>query len=90
MPGQRTPSAPNLLLRTRDAASVLGVSPRQIEAWRRSGLLTAIPLPGVRAIRFSRNQVVGIVHDLERQAGIAVPDGPGEAVAHFAFREDPG
>lgn len=46
-----------LLLREREAAAVLGVSVSQVGAWRRQGLLTAVRLPGLRAIRYDRAEV---------------------------------
>jgi excisionase family DNA binding protein len=62
-----------LLLRRRDAAQLLSVSQSQIEAWARSGVLKVIRLPGLRAVRFSRSQVLGLVRQLEHDAGIHTP-----------------
>ena len=46
-----------LLLREREAATMLAVSASQIGIWRRAGLLHAVRLPGLRAIRYDRDEV---------------------------------
>lgn len=42
-----------ILLRYREAAAVLGVSESQVTIWARSGVLTPIPIPGIRAKRIA-------------------------------------
>ena len=69
-----------MLLRTRDAARVLAVSQSQIAIWARSGLLHPIRLPGVRAVRFSANEIGRIVRELELEAGVGA-DGPSREAA---------
>ena len=59
-PGETHPIAvalPQLLLRTRDVAAFLGVSRSQVESWRRDGTLRVFTLPGLRAVRYSREEV---------------------------------
>jgi len=46
-----------MLLRRRDAAAVLSVSESQVLRWERQGLLTPIPVPGLRMIRYDASQV---------------------------------
>jgi hypothetical protein len=48
------------LYRRRDAAEVLAVSESQVLKFERDGLLHAIPVPGIRAIRYSANEVHGL------------------------------
>jgi hypothetical protein len=48
------------LYRRRDAATVLGVSESQVLKFEHQGLLTAIPLPGLRAIRYAAHEVHGL------------------------------
>jgi excisionase family DNA binding protein len=59
-----------LLLRDTEAAHLLGVSRSQVHVWVRAGVLSAVRLPGVRAVRCSRTQVLQLVRSLERAAGI--------------------
>jgi len=59
-----------LLLRRCDVAQLLACSESQIEAWARAGTVTPIRLPGIRAVRYSRTQVLELVRQLERAAGI--------------------
>lgn len=60
---------PPMLLRPRDAAAVLAVSERQIDQWRRDGLLTPVRIPGIRAVRFSREQVEELARSWCQAAG---------------------
>jgi excisionase family DNA binding protein len=46
-----------VLLRTREAAHVLSVSESQIIKFERQGLLRAVHIPGIRAVRFVREEV---------------------------------
>jgi excisionase family DNA binding protein len=46
-----------LLLRTREVATLLGVSESQILIWARAGQLRSIRIPGIRAVRFKRDEV---------------------------------
>jgi predicted site-specific integrase-resolvase len=46
-----------LILRRGDVADVLGVGETQIKKWSRSGLLTPIKLPGIRAVGYSTDEV---------------------------------
>lgn len=46
-----------ILLKTRDAAGVLGVSPSQVGKWERDGLLQPIRIPGMRAKRYAAADV---------------------------------
>ena len=48
---------PPLLLRRRDVAAALAVSESQVVIWERDGLLHPVKLPGIRAIRFYREDV---------------------------------
>ena len=45
------------LLRARDVAAYLGFGLTQIEMWRRDGTLRAIPIPGLRSVRYAREEV---------------------------------
>jgi DNA-binding transcriptional MerR regulator len=58
------------LLRAREVALLLGVSPSQVEAWRRLGMLTPVALPGIRAVRFSRDQVEQLARRWCAAAGV--------------------
>ena len=62
------------LLRRRDAADVLAVSQTaQILKFERAGLLHAVPVPGIRAIRYSADEVHGLarrwIESQKEQAG---------------------
>lgn len=46
-----------LFLRRRDVAAALAVSESQVVIWERAGLLQPVKLPGIRAIRFHREDV---------------------------------
>lgn len=46
-----------LFLRRRDVAAALAVSESQVVIWERAGLLRPVKLPGIRAIRFHREDV---------------------------------
>lgn len=46
-----------LLVTEREAAILLGVSASQVRLWRNDGLLVAVRLPGLRAVRFARRDV---------------------------------
>ena len=46
-----------LFLRRRDVAAALAVSESQVIAFERAGLLPKVKIPGVRAVRFAREDV---------------------------------
>lgn len=81
-----------LLLRDREAAHLLGVSRSQVHVWVRAGLLTAIRLPGLRAIRFSRRQIDQLVSRWEAEAVQGTSDAQRrqepDVVAHVRARCD--
>src|SRR5262245_25388157 len=56
-----SPSPSALLLRIREAATLLSVSERQVWVLLRSGQLTAIHPPGIRAVRIARDDVERLV-----------------------------
>lgn len=56
-----SPSSQALLLRIRDAATLLAVSERQVWVLIRSGRLPAVHPPGIRAIRIARADVDALV-----------------------------
>ncbi|MCA1562182.1 MAG: helix-turn-helix domain-containing protein [Acidobacteria bacterium] len=62
-----------LLYRCSEAAIALGVSQSQIEIWRREGLLHAVRLPGIRAIRFARWEVEALAAAWSEAAGASAP-----------------
>lgn len=49
-----------LLCRRRDAAKQLAVSESQILKWERDGLLHPIRVPGIRAVRYSSQEVAAL------------------------------
>lgn len=53
-------NTPERLYRRRDAAEILAVSESQVLKFERDGLLHAIPVPGIRAIRYSADEVHGL------------------------------
>jgi excisionase family DNA binding protein len=55
------PAASALLLRIREAATLLAVSERQVWVLLRAGQLTAIHPPGIRAVRIARADVERLV-----------------------------
>lgn len=54
------------LMRRRDAAAVLAVSERQTLKWEREGLLTAIDVPGIRAVRYVSEEVESLAKRIAR------------------------
>lgn len=52
-----TPDVKQLLFRRRDAAVALGVSASQILRFERAGAITAIRVPGTRAVRYTGDEV---------------------------------
>ena len=46
-----------ILLRRREAAAALAVSESQVLKFERQGLLRPIPVPGIRAIRYTADDV---------------------------------
>jgi hypothetical protein len=46
-----------ILMRRRDAAEALGVSESQVLKFERAGLLRKIPIPGIRATRYTADNV---------------------------------
>jgi excisionase family DNA binding protein len=61
MNGKKTSTMEPVLLRIRDAASVLSISERSVWQLVRSGELPAIHPPGMRAIRIARHDVENLV-----------------------------
>ena len=51
------PAVEPFMLRVRDVAAFLGVSERQIFIWVREGILNPVRIPGLRAVRFTREAV---------------------------------
>lgn len=51
------PTIEPVLLRTREAALMLSVSETQIGIWTRAGVLSPIRIPGIRAVRYAREDV---------------------------------
>lgn len=63
--------ATSLLLRVRDAASMLAISERQVWVLLRQGSLRAIRPPGMRAIRIARAEVEALVVRWSDSGGVA-------------------
>lgn len=67
-----------LLVREREAAQLLAVSPSQIQAWRREGLLHAVHLPTAgerrKSLRYARVEVETLARRWCRDAGINVDE----------------
>lgn len=66
-----TPHVQPLLLRAREVATTLGVSQSQVGIWTRAGILKAVKIPGIRAVRFAREDVEALAHKWRTEAGAA-------------------
>jgi len=53
-----------MLLRRRESAVILGVSESQIFKWERAGILPAIVIPGIRAVRNRASDVRSLADNI--------------------------
>jgi excisionase family DNA binding protein len=53
-----------MLLRRRESATVLGVSESQLRKWEASGVLPAVRIPGLRAVRHRASDVESLANNI--------------------------